>query len=101
MVEMGLVAKRGDNQHTIASDNLSKASYAEQTAETLGVDEKTVRRDLARGDNISPDLLAKVAGTDLDKGVVPDVSRPLGCWRGPGTCGRSGGRMPCSDRAEA
>ena len=47
-------------------------SYAKQAAETLGVDERTVRRDLARGKNITPDVLAEVAGTALDKGVVLD-----------------------------
>ncbi len=46
--------------------------YAKQAAATLGVDERTVRRDLARGKNIAPDVMAEVAGTSLDKGVVLD-----------------------------
>jgi predicted DNA-binding transcriptional regulator YafY len=52
---------------------LSKpASYAKQAAETLGVDERTVRRDLARGKKIAPEVLAEVTGTNLDSGVVLD-----------------------------
>ena len=47
-------------------------SYAAQAAETLGVHPDTVRRDLRRGKNIDPDVLAEVSGTDLDKGVVLD-----------------------------
>lgn len=52
------------------SDNLSK--YSAKAAADLGVDERTVRRDLARGKNIAPDVLADVSGTALDKGVVLD-----------------------------
>lgn len=52
------------------SDNLSK--YSAKAAADLGVDERTVRRDLARGKKIAPDVLADVAGTELDKGVVLD-----------------------------
>lgn len=52
------------------SDNLSK--YSAKAAVDLGVDERTVRRDLARGKKIAPEVLAEVAGTDLDKGVVLD-----------------------------
>lgn len=52
------------------SDNLS--AYSAKAASDLGVDERTVRRDLARGKKIVPDVLSEVAGTDLDKGVVLD-----------------------------
>lgn len=52
-------------------DNLS--SYSEQAAESLGIDQRTVQRDLRRGKNIAPDVLAEVAGTDMDKGVVLDA----------------------------
>ena len=52
------------------ADKLS--AYSKQAAASLGVDERTVRRDLARGKNIAPDILSEVAGTDLDKGVVLD-----------------------------
>ena len=51
-------------------------SYAKQSADALGVDERTIRRDLARGKNIAPDVLAEVAGTSLDKGVVLDELAP-------------------------
>lgn len=55
------------------TDKLSATkSYAAKAAADLGVDERTVRRDLARGKKIAPDVLAEVAGTDLDKGVVLD-----------------------------
>lgn len=47
-------------------------SYAEHAAASLGVTDRTVRQDLARGKKIAPDVLAEVAGTDLDKGVVLD-----------------------------
>lgn len=51
-------------------DKLS--SYSEQAAEAFGVDQRTVKRDLRRGKNISPEVMAEVAGTALDKGVVLD-----------------------------
>jgi ParB-like chromosome segregation protein Spo0J len=51
-------------------DKLS--SYSDQAATALGVDKRTVQRDLARGKKITPDVLAEVAGTELDKGVVLD-----------------------------
>lgn len=55
------------------SDKLSPTrSYASRAADTLGVNKRTVERDLARGKNITPDVLAEVTGTDLDKGVVLD-----------------------------
>lgn len=52
------------------SDKLS--AYSAKAAADLGVDERTVRRDLARGKKIAPDVLSEVAGTELDKGVVLD-----------------------------
>lgn len=52
------------------SDKLS--AYSDQAAASLGVDVRTVRRDLARGKKIEAGVLAEVAGTDLDKGVVLD-----------------------------
>ncbi len=65
----GLVSKgRGGDQ----SEKSSLRSYAAQASETLGVTKRTVEKDLARGKNITPDVLAEVAGTDLDKGVVLD-----------------------------
>jgi len=52
------------------ADNLS--AYSRKAAADLGVDERTVRRDLRRGKTIAADILADVVGTDLDKGVVLD-----------------------------
>jgi hypothetical protein len=51
-------------------DNLS--AYSERAAQDFGVDERTVQRDLRRGKNIDPEVLAEIAGTDNDKGVVLD-----------------------------
>lgn len=65
----GLVSK-GPGQPKKNGDKLS--SYSDQAASSLGVDKRTVQRDLARGKNITPDVLAEVAGTELDKGVVLD-----------------------------
>jgi len=70
LVAKGIVkdAPRGGRPRN--SDNLS--AYSAKAAADLGVDERTVRRDLARGKKIVPEVLADVAGTDLDKGVVLD-----------------------------
>lgn len=59
---------RGGDQ----SEKSSLRSYASQASETLGVTKRTVEKDLARGKKISPDVLAEVAGAELDKGVVLD-----------------------------
>jgi ParB-like chromosome segregation protein Spo0J len=48
------------------------SSYSQQASETLGVSKRTVEKDLARGKNITPDVMAEVTGTALDKGVVLD-----------------------------
>lgn len=47
-------------------------SYADQAAASLGVSKRTVQQDLARGKKIDAEVLAEVAGTSLDKGVVLD-----------------------------
>ncbi len=65
----GLVSA-GPGQPKKNSDKLS--GYSAQAAASLGVDERTVRRDLRRGKNIAPEIMAKVAGSRLDKGVVLD-----------------------------
>ncbi len=59
----GLVSAHGGPRKQ--NDKLSSCSYADQTSASLGVDKRTVRRDLARGKKIAPDVLAEVAGTDL------------------------------------
>ncbi len=58
---MGEVQTNGGDQ----SDKLSVRSYASEAAESLGVNRRTVERDLRRGKNIAPDVLAEVAGTAL------------------------------------
>lgn len=50
----------------------SLTPYAKQASETLGVSKRTVEKDLARGKNIDPEILAEVAGSELDKGVILD-----------------------------
>lgn len=73
LVRRGEVSTVGSNQHSRALADSAKAqSYAKQAAGSLGVSERTVRQDLARGKKITPDVLADVTGTDLDKGVVLD-----------------------------
>lgn len=62
--------RAGPGQPKKNSDKLS--SYSARAAADLGVDERTVQRDLARGKKIDPEVLAEVTGTDLDKGVVLD-----------------------------
>jgi len=51
---------------------LAVGSYAAKTARDLGANQRTVERDLSRGKKITPDVLADVQGTTLDKGVVLD-----------------------------
>ena len=65
----GLVRPRGRPEKDAKSAPLS---YADQAAASLGVSKRTVQQDLARGKKIEPAVLAQVAGTDLDKGVVLD-----------------------------
>lgn len=68
LVAKGIVRK-GPGQPK-NGDNLS--SYSDQAAGTLGVDKRTIQRDLARGKKIDPDILAEVTGSALDMGVVLD-----------------------------
>lgn len=67
----GLVIAHGGNRKSTHQIGDLKG-YAEQAADTLGVSANTVRRDLRRGKNITPEVMAEVAGTALDKGVVLD-----------------------------
>jgi hypothetical protein len=72
-VRRGEVAVPGKGRDRRSSDNLAVGpSYATQAAETLGVNRRTVERDLARGKKIAPDILAHVTDSALDKGVVLD-----------------------------
>jgi hypothetical protein len=70
MVRMGLVSAPGKGGDRRSTDKLSIGpSYAKQAAASLGVDERTVRHDIARGSKIAPEIMAEVSGTDLDRGV--------------------------------
>ena len=64
MVALGLVtAHGGDRKSERQIGNLR--SYADQAASSLGVDKRTVQRDLTRGREIAPAVLAVFAGPDL------------------------------------
>lgn len=70
-----ILVRRGEVSNGRGGDQSEKSSlrsYAGQASESLGVTKRTVEKDLRRGKNIAPDVLAAVAGTDLDKGVVLD-----------------------------
>lgn len=71
LIRRGEVAAGGRGGDRRSTDKLS-VGYATTAAASLGVDERTIRRDLARGKKIAPEVLAEVSGTDLDKGVVLD-----------------------------
>jgi ParB-like chromosome segregation protein Spo0J len=62
-------AAGGHAKHGSASDNLS---FAEETASKTGQNRRTVERDAARGSAIPDDVLTKIKGTHLDKGVFLD-----------------------------
>lgn len=73
MVELGLVSRPGKGGDRRSNDNLSLGSYASQAADALGVDKRTVEREVARGEKIAPDVLAEVQGTKLDTGATLDA----------------------------
>lgn len=73
MVRKGLVQTRGgDHRSNQTAKSAVRSSYSAQASASLGVSERTVRQDLARGKKIAPEVLAEVSGTDMDKGVVLD-----------------------------
>jgi hypothetical protein len=71
LIKMGVVkdAPKGGRP----KNGADSAPYSEQAAASLGVSQRAVQQDLRRGKNIAPDVLAEVAGTDMDKGVVLDA----------------------------
>lgn len=71
LVRRGDVAGHGGDRKSNRQNGGLK-SYTDQAAETLGHSKRTVERDLSRGKNIAPEVLAEVSGTALDKGVVLD-----------------------------
>ncbi|HEX4180982.1 MAG TPA: hypothetical protein VHY32_09345 [Caulobacteraceae bacterium] len=72
MVSLGLVRERGGDRRS-NEQNVHLKSYSADASQSLGVHEKTVRLDLARGKKIDPEVLAEVSGTPQDKGVVLDA----------------------------
>lgn len=60
-----------------ATDNLSTASFAAETANITGKDARTVRRDAERGENIIDDAMDLIRGTHLDTGVYLDKIKKL------------------------
>lgn len=71
LIKMGEVKDAPKGGRPGNGDKLS--SYSDQASASLGIDKRTVQRDLRRGKNIAPDVLADIAGTDMDKGVVLDA----------------------------
>lgn len=61
----------GRNQHA-GLDNLSNPTFADDQAAKTGVDARTVRRSAERGEKVTPEALAMVKGTALDKGAFLD-----------------------------
>ncbi len=60
-----------------ATDNLSTASFASETARLIGKDERTIRRDAERGEKVSTEALDIVRGTRLDTGIYLDRLKRL------------------------
>lgn len=67
--------KHGANQHSRPDEPAQ--SFASATAEAIGVDERTVRRDADRGDKIDDKALAAVRGSGLDTGTYLDKLKKL------------------------
>ena len=53
-------------------------SFAADTADKVGVDERTVRRDAERGDKVAPAALDLIRGTRLDTGTYLDKLKKMG-----------------------
>ena len=61
LIDMGVVKDQPQGGRPAKNlENFSK--YSTRAAADLGVSERTVRRDLRRGKNIAPDVLAEVSG---------------------------------------
>ena len=52
-------------------------NFDEETAKATGKSKRTVERDKARGEAIPADVLARITGSDLDKGTYLDKLREL------------------------
>lgn len=60
-----------------ATDNLSTASFAAETAKVSSKDERTVRRDAERGEKVIPEVIDMITGTKLDTGTYLDKLKRL------------------------
>jgi hypothetical protein len=60
-----------------ATDKLSTASFAAETAKISGKDERTVRRDADRGEKVIPEVIDLITGTKLDTGAYLDQIKRL------------------------
>lgn len=69
--------KAGAEARWNAADNLSVASFAAATAEAVGKDERSVRRDAERGEKVSEEALNLVRGTALDTGSYLDKPKRI------------------------
>lgn len=63
-------AHGGDRKSSPQVEGLK--SFASDTAEKTGASRQTVERDARRGEKIDAAVLASIAGTDLDTGIVLD-----------------------------
>jgi ParB family chromosome partitioning protein len=70
-IELHPETANGANQHT-RDGQVVQPSFAKATADAIGVDARTVRRDAERGEKISPAVIELVHGTKLDKGTYLD-----------------------------
>lgn len=60
-----------------ATDNLSVASFAAETAKLIGKDERSVRRDAERGEKVIDAAVDVIRGTVLDTGTYLDKLKKL------------------------
>ncbi len=67
----------GGDRKSDRVDNLSTRSFAAETANATGKDERTIRRDAERGEKVAPEAMNKIAGTKLDTGAYLDRIKNL------------------------
>lgn len=70
------VTQRGGPGRGKTADNLSVVSFTADVAAQTGRDERSIRRDAARGEALGEDL-KRIANTSLDKGVEIDALMKL------------------------
>lgn len=72
--------RHGANQHTRGVDKLSTPAaerFTANTARQTGQDERTVRRDVDRGEKVIDEVLDLIRGTSLDTGIYLDGLKRL------------------------